>query len=175
MVDAGVVDVGKTNFPVPTELRDTASKPLRPVDELRCSVIVDVETEVLRRAPSERGEMKTAEETLDPAMFNELRLLTTSAGLGFLTGLIDDFVHDAERCLAQLRHAVMQSDRAAVARLAHTIKGMSGQLGGHRLASSCHRLEVNAMSSTPFDTDDLDELENEYRELRGALTLELSS
>jgi HPt (histidine-containing phosphotransfer) domain-containing protein len=176
MVGVGVADVGKTNFRVPPKARDTAPKPLRPVDEMRCSVVVDIETELGRRVPSERRDMKTGEETLDRAMFDELRLLTTSAGLGFLTGLIDDFVHDAETCLAQLRQAVRGGDRAAVARLAHAIKGMGAQLGGHRLASSCNRLEAKAMSDNPFDTVvDLDELESDYRELRGALTRELSS
>jgi HPt (histidine-containing phosphotransfer) domain-containing protein len=120
--------------------------------------------------------MTTLEETLEPALFNELRLLTASAGPAFLTHLVDDFAHDTETCLAQLRQAVMRGDRAAVGRLAHSIKGMGGQLGGRRLASSCSRLEEKAMTGKALDIRvDLDELESDYRELRRALTLELTS
>ena len=120
--------------------------------------------------------MTTLEDTLEAALFNELRLLTASAGPGFLTQLVDDFAHDTESCLAQLRQAIIRGDHAAVGHLAHSIKGMGSQLGGRRLASSCNSLEEKAMTGTALDIGvDLNELENDYRELRSALTLELAS
>ena len=53
------------------------------------------------------------------------------------------FVHDTEPLLLQLREA-FEAASHAVGRIAHSIKGSCGQLGGRRLAVACDRLESKA-------------------------------
>jgi len=108
---------------------------------------------------------------LDPAVFDELHLLVGSSGEGRLTELVSQFSQETEAWLAQLRGAVDVGDTAAVCRIAHTIKGSAGQLGGRRLALSCTRLEDDARTGSLSDcVISLRVVENDYMVLRQELT-----
>lgn len=107
---------------------------------------------------------------LDPAVFDELRVLTGSSGEARLIELVSLFIQDTEMWLAQLRQAMEVSDTDAVGRIAHGIKGSAGQLGGQRLALSCGRLEENATTGALSDCRiGLGVVENDYLELRHEL------
>jgi histidine phosphotransfer protein HptB len=118
----------------------------------------------------------TAQEmTIDPAVLDELRLLGRAIEHDFVGELVDQFVHDTERRLVELRDALDVDDAVAVARIAHSIKGSGGQLGGRRLALSCGRLERKAANGRlPEARIDLREVEFDYEELRGVLTQQLT-
>jgi HPt (histidine-containing phosphotransfer) domain-containing protein len=121
------------------------------------------------------GHAAAGEATIDPAVFDELRALGEAAEEDFLADLVDQFVHDTEPLLVELSEALELGDARAVGRIAHSIKGTSGQPGGQRLASSCDRLERKATAGCPSDGQtDLQEVAGDYQELRRALTRQLS-
>ncbi len=114
-----------------------------------------------------------SEITLDPVVFEELRVLEEAGEESFLTELVGRFVEDTEQRLVQLRQAVAVGDAPAVGRIAHAIRGSVVQLGGQRLVSSCSRLEEKAEAGC-LDTD-LEEVETDYQELRRTLREQVSS
>ena len=123
--------------------------------------------------PSDRA--LASESTIDQAVFEELRIL---GGLdrSFLTELVDQFGRETEPCLVELRAAVQMGDTSAVARIAHSIKGSSSQLGGRRLAMSCAALERKAAAAgLSGDLTDLQDVELDYHDLRETLLQQLSS
>jgi HPt (histidine-containing phosphotransfer) domain-containing protein len=94
----------------------------------------------------------------------------------FVAELVDQFVHDTELRLVELRNALEVEDAGAVARIAHSIKGSGGQLGGRRLALSCGRLERKAANGRLSEARiDLREVEFDFLELRGVLTQQLTA
>jgi CheY-like chemotaxis protein len=115
------------------------------------------------------------EPTLDQAIIDELRLLGAAAEENVLADLITQFVDDTQPLLVQLGAALEGGDARAVGRIAHSIKGISGQLGGRRVASSCRRLETRATSGSLSDGhDDLHDIEVDYEALCQALRDQLS-
>jgi DNA-binding NarL/FixJ family response regulator len=125
--------------------------------------------ELLRRV----GEIldESAGVVLDPVVFEELHLLVGPSGDDRFTELVTQFTQETEMWLAQVRQAVDTGDAAAVGRIAHTIKGSAGQLGGRRLALSCTRLEDDANRGSLSECAiTLSVVENDYLELRHELT-----
>jgi len=59
----------------------------------------------------------------------------------FVTELIDLFLSDTAVQLESLRVAVSKNEVAEVRRLAHLVKGSSGNIGATRLADLCHEIE----------------------------------
>lgn len=55
--------------------------------------------------------------------------------------LIDLYLEDASDKLDALRGALATSDETALRRLAHCLRGSSGNLGAHRMAALCEELE----------------------------------
>ncbi len=109
-------------------------------------------------------------------IFDRLRVLGAAAGHDFLTELVDQFVADTGPLLTQLGEAVAIGEARTVGRIAHMIKGSSGQLGGRRLAASCNRLEHNAATGSLADSEgNLRDIETDYQMLRQAWAEELAS
>jgi HPt (histidine-containing phosphotransfer) domain-containing protein len=105
--------------------------------------------------------------TFDPAVFEDLRALEEVAGQGFLAGLLETFVDETGPLLARLAEALDTGDAPAAGRIAHSIRGSCLQLGGLRLASSCERLETNALAGSLADAhQDLHQVEIDYTDLR---------
>jgi len=109
--------------------------------------------------------------TIDQAIFDELREL----GDEFVVHLVDQFVLHTEPLLVRLAEAVQRRDGSAAEVIAHTLKGSSAQLGGLRLASSCGRLEEKAVAGVPMGQNDLQEVADEYQNLRATMTHQLST
>lgn len=118
------------------------------------------------------GHASVDEVTIDQVVFNELRTF----GVDFLADLVDLFVHETEPLLVQLSEALEAGDHTAVGRIAHSICGSGGQLGGQRLALSCGRLEEKATAGcVAEDQDDLQEVEFEYKKLCRVWTQRLAA
>ena len=108
---------------------------------------------------------------LDPAVFDELRLLPEAARPAFLAELVELFAGGTASRLVELRAAVRRGDAQAVGRLAHVIKGSSGQLGGRRLASLCARFEEKATADALSGVEpDVDEMTVAFDELVRSLS-----
>ncbi len=110
------------------------------------------------------------DDSIDPAVFAELRDL----GDDFLVALVTQFIGETEAHLADLRGAIAEADDAATARIAHCMKGGSGQLGGSRLHGLCNRLEQRAILGDLSRGElDLRSLELEFALMRDSLTRRL--
>ena len=126
--------------------------------------------------PSLTTDETAIEATIDPEIFDELRLLGARAGEDLVGDVTDQFIRDTEVLLVQLRDAFEVGDAFATGRIAHTIRGSSIQLGGRQLAASCAGLESQAVAgSLPDDEVRLKAVETDYRELRRELTAHLAS
>lgn len=123
------------------------------------------------------GSTRAAEPTIDLAFFGDLRELAETAGEDFLNEVVGQFVDETDARIVELRQAFELGDAAAAVRLAHGIKGSAAQLGGRRLAAACDRLEELALTADTAARGggDLRAAELDYRELRQALTAQLSS
>jgi HPt (histidine-containing phosphotransfer) domain-containing protein len=76
----------------------------------------------------------------------------------------------------QLRQALAAGDAVAISRMAHSLRGASGQLGGQRMASSCRWLEANAETGRLVDVQtDLIEVERDYQDLQGILSRRITA
>jgi CheY-like chemotaxis protein/HPt (histidine-containing phosphotransfer) domain-containing protein len=128
-------------------------------------------------APLSRiGHAADAETTIDTGVLDELRLIGEAADEDFIAELVDEFLRDTDVRLAALRTAIEAEDAAMVGEIAHSIKGGGAQLGGHRLAASCGRLETRAATGTLSGAlVELREVELDYEELRYALNAQLTT
>ena len=91
---------------------------------------------------------------IDPVVFGELRILDDATEEDLLVELVEQFAHETEPLLVELRAALEVGDALGVGRIAHSIKGSSVQLGGRRLALSCGRLERKAAADSLAEGQD---------------------
>jgi HPt (histidine-containing phosphotransfer) domain-containing protein len=100
----------------------------------------------------------TSDEALARAVQQRLHDLRgpTPAGAALVTRLVDSFLTRAPAYLADLDEAVRRSDTDVVARLAHGLGGVAGNLGAAPLAELCERLETAG-------PDELDEIMGSLR------------
>jgi HPt (histidine-containing phosphotransfer) domain-containing protein len=100
----------------------------------------------------------TADQALAGAIQRRLHDLRgpTPAGTALVARLVESFLTRAPAFLADLDDAVRRSDSDAVARLAHGLGGVAGNLGAAPLAELCERLEIAG-------PDELDEIMGSLR------------
>jgi HPt (histidine-containing phosphotransfer) domain-containing protein len=88
-----------------------------------------------------------------------------------LAELVDAFVDEAPRRLAELRQGADQGDAALAGRAAHTLKSNGLTFGAVEFASLCRRLEVAARKNDLAESHDLiDRVDVEWTRVRRALT-----
>ena len=108
---------------------------------------------------------------LDPEVLANLRDLGDAELLTELAGM---FFDDATSRLGELREAVEAGDAAGVERIAHTLKGSSGNMGAARMSAICAELqEVGGSGDLARAPGLLEELEEEYGRVRPALEREM--
>jgi HPt (histidine-containing phosphotransfer) domain-containing protein len=72
-----------------------------------------------------------------------------------LAEIVDAFLDEAPRRLAELRRGVDEFDAMLAGRAAHTLKSNSGTFGAVELVSLCRRLEVAARANDLAGSADL--------------------
>lgn len=81
--------------------------------------------------------------------------------------LIDLYLTDSSRRLADMRQALATSDESLLARAAHSLRGSSGTLGAWQTAKSCEELERLALDQAFGDVAIvLERLERELTSVR---------
>lgn len=105
-------------------------------------------------------------------MLGAYRELQQPGGPDFVTELIDLFLDDTTSQLKGLRAAVSNKDWDEIRRVAHLLKGSSGNIGAGRMAKLYEELE----EQRHFDTEDtpnlLARIEIEFELVREALETE---
>jgi signal transduction histidine kinase/PleD family two-component response regulator/HPt (histidine-containing phosphotransfer) domain-containing protein len=126
---------------------------------------------VLAKEDSVEHEANGENRALDPEVLAGLRDLGDEELLAELAGM---FFDDASSRLGELREAVEAGDTAGVGRVAHTLKGSSGNMGATRMSEICAEIEESGASGDLARAPGLLEgLEEEFGRVRPALEAEL--
>lgn len=111
-------------------------------------------------------------EVLDPQLLETLRALQDPSDPDLAHELITLFLRDSAARLAAIREAAGRHDLAAIAELAHQLKGSAGALSASRLQDSASDLEQATRRGTPDATrlaTLCGRLAEAFDEVRGAL------
>jgi HPt (histidine-containing phosphotransfer) domain-containing protein len=107
---------------------------------------------------------------LDPDAVRALSELLGGDGEA-LAELVDAFVDEAPRRLAELRQGADQGDAVLAGRAAHTLKSNGLTFGAVEFAALCRRLEVAASANELADSRGLiDAVDGQWTRVREALT-----
>jgi signal transduction histidine kinase/DNA-binding response OmpR family regulator/HPt (histidine-containing phosphotransfer) domain-containing protein len=119
--------------------------------------------------PADGGQSPDEAPTVDLATLDRLRR-TVGGDAAALAELIDTFLEDAPRLLADLRQSLERGDAAGVRLAAHSLKSNGADFGARAFADLCRRLEALGKAGTLEGAGDLlQEIEAEYARVRGAL------
>ena len=111
---------------------------------------------------------------LDRNVLAGLRELQAEGEPDILNELIELFLEEAPPQLAVLREAIEGGDARTVERVAHTLKGSSGNMGAMRMAAVCAELEkVGGSGELRRAPELLERLEVEFDRAHQALNAEL--
>jgi len=108
-------------------------------------------------------------------LLDSLRELERSGGESVLPGLINVFLENAPKMLAETRMAMRAGDRKRLGRAAHLLRGSSINFGADRLCGLCEEIE-QASKEDSLDTAHtlLEDAEREFERVRHALARELT-
>src|SRR5260221_25394 len=84
---------------------------------------------------------------LNPDSIQALRDLSPEGDSEFLRELIAIYLADTPKQLVQLEEALAKKDASLVIRVAHTIKGSSGNFGAQEFARMAHDMEAQAKAN----------------------------
>ena len=137
---------------------DYVSKPIR-AEELiavierytpsRAASTAPVQEQITTHEEAVRNGL-TSERALEPAInvaaLEQLQELAGSDDPDFVPSLIALFLHDTPPRLQAMQKAVAAGDRTTLARLAHTLRSSSKNLGADKMATLCWQLESPAQA-----------------------------
>ena len=78
---------------------------------------------------------------LDPAVIQSLRQLTPAGEPDVLAEILQLFLDEVPKKIRALQAAVDAGEAAQVARLAHSLKGSSGNIGANSMLDVCRRID----------------------------------
>ena len=111
--------------------------------------------------------------TIDPLVFDGLRVLSDDDDPGFLARLIGHFLADTPTRLTTLGTACRKGRAEDVQRIAHSLKGSASNLGALGLARICDQVVLAAREGLETVPALLGELELEFQRVRGELEQDL--
>ncbi|MCA1687812.1 MAG: Hpt domain-containing protein, partial [Actinobacteria bacterium] len=118
---------------------------------------------------------KTTVETEDPLDRAVLENLRELGGQEMLSELSQMFVNDASSALRDLKEATECEDPPSVKRVAHTLRGSSGNMGAKRMAALCAELQdAGASGDLSRVPGLLERLQEEFGRVRPALEAEIA-
>jgi len=116
---------------------------------------------------------ETGEPVLDPARIDHLRELQDDDDPAFVRDMIDLFLKETGRRLEEMRVAAVAGDVAALAALAHTVKGAAASLGARALQARCTLIETRAREGLAVPAGEaVRGLDEDYGRLAIALELQ---
>ncbi len=111
--------------------------------------------------------------TIDPLVFDGLRVLSDEDDPGFLSRIIGHFLADTPTRLTTLGAACRKGRAEDVQRIAHSLKGSASNLGALGLARMCDQVVLAARDGLETVPALLAELELEFQRVRGELEQDL--
>lgn len=149
---------------------EVLAKPVR-LEELQAAIerVVLLPRQLAPAAsPPEAGDP-----VLDPTRIDHLRELQDEDDPAFVRDMIDLFLKEAARRLDEMRAAAAAGDAAALASLAHTVKGAAASLGARALQARCAAIEARAREGQAAPAAEaVRGLEEDYGRLAIALELQ---
>jgi two-component system sensor histidine kinase/response regulator len=125
-------------------------------------------------ADTDRATSNEEKGPLDESVVATLRGLQEEGEPDILEELFDLFLEHVPLQLVALRESVQAGKVHAVERIAHTLKGSSGNMGATRMAALCSELEEIGTSGDPSRAPELlKRLEEDFGRVRTALEAEL--
>jgi signal transduction histidine kinase/HPt (histidine-containing phosphotransfer) domain-containing protein len=113
---------------------------------------------------------RSGEPSLDHNRLLHLRELSMRHDPGMFERIVKSFLDDAPVRIITMWHALQTGDAEAFFGAAHSLKGLSGNLGITVMTSLCHRLQAVGQSGMLGGADGLvQELENEFQSVREEL------
>jgi len=151
-------------------MNDYLTKPLHLID-----LETSLQRALLRVQPSRKQiEAAPGTETLDRAILENLRELTSANEVDPLHELVELFLKDARLRLDKLTSSLQRQDWAQLASTAHTLKGSAKNLGAKHLANLLSSLEKHAKTGNLTDSANiLLNVSSEFHEVETALLAEL--
>jgi CheY-like chemotaxis protein/HPt (histidine-containing phosphotransfer) domain-containing protein len=117
----------------------------------------------------------SGEDPLDRGVLASLRELQEEGEPEILSELIELFLHEVPQQLGTIREAIEKDDAPSVERIAHTLKGSSGNMGAMRMAQNCAELEDGGASGDLSRAPELlERLEEEFGRVHLALESEVA-
>jgi signal transduction histidine kinase/CheY-like chemotaxis protein/ligand-binding sensor domain-containing protein len=117
---------------------DYLSKPVL-LEDLRAALYRGAGTVASSPPPDDAG---SDVDSFDPKYIDQLRQLQAMTGQELISPILDRFLTEAPRRLAELQLALASRDNLSFVFIAHGFKGSGAQLGARRLAKICHELEM---------------------------------
>ena len=159
---------------------DYLSKPVRP-QELAAMVAkwlllsgdrLDGESEGLGDGGGSPETVRVPVPSIDPSMMEELRLI---GGTPLIAKILDQFIRDAVRSVEDLQRALAAENLAAMAEIAHGLRGMCANIGALPLANLAFALEGQAKAHDGVGlSEHVEDLQKEFDRVREAMKKELS-
>jgi len=112
--------------------------------------------------------------TLDTDVLDNLCKLSKRSKPVVLRKLVDNFLTNSPKLLAEMRSAVENEQVSTLQRVAHTLKSSSASYGALYLADLCRILEASARAGdAPIGIQQVEQIEAEYDNVKRALELQL--
>jgi histidine phosphotransfer protein HptB len=106
-------------------------------------------------------------DAIDTTVYNELRV---TAGAEFVDELVDTFLEEAPRMLAELKSARDAAIAEAYRRTAHSLKSNANTFGAKELAAQARAIELGGLAADPaHDNANIAALEAAYNQAAAAL------
>ena len=106
----------------------------------------------------------------DPSVVQSLPMVADGSNPGFADRVLDLFVQNAVKLLAEIDDAANRGDAPALQRAAHTLKSSSATIGALALSEQAKRLELLLRAGQPTTADWPDMLRRAYADFEQALT-----
>jgi len=112
--------------------------------------------------------------TLDTDVLDNLCKLSKRSKPVVLRKLVDNFLTNSPKLLAEMRSSVENEQVSTLQRVAHTLKSSSASYGALYLADLCRILEASARAGdAPIGIQQVEQIEAEYDNVKRALELQL--
>lgn len=143
----------------------------KPVTLVSLSQVVDQWSAPLQDEPEEAAAIE--EPILDQRVLDNVRQLQEPGEADFLTEMIGLYLTDAPLLMDRIRRSLKVNELAGARKAAHSLKGISGNLGARRLAEMCDRMERLAeVEELAAVQDMLENMEMEFERVCAALEKE---